>query len=232
MAGLLLPTGLPELMQLMAPMAKALGLPDVWVRQMAEATRLCRIEAGQLFQIEGETVEALYVVLRGRIKVFCVSPQGREQVLHVAGPGDHINIVPIIDGGVGPASLQALDRSDLLVCTSAAFATLLEREPRLGLIMMRDLARKQRQLVRLVDVLALHSVQARVAQLLLARAEAGERGETLPSLTQSEMASQIGTVREMVARALKTLEGLGVIDVNAGNITVVDRAALEALREA
>ena len=231
MPGLPLPAAVPELVRLMEPMAKALKLPPEWVQRMAEATRLCRFEAGQLFQVEGDPVDALYVVLRGRVKVFCASPQGREQVLHVAGPGDHINIVPIVDGGPGPASLQALTRVDLLSCSSAAFGALLEREPRLGLVMMRELARKQRQLVRLVDVLALHSVQGRVARLLLDRAEAVEQGQPAPPLTQTEMASQIGTVREMVARALKTLEGLGIIDVAAGHITVVDRAALEALQE-
>jgi CRP/FNR family transcriptional regulator len=94
--------------------------------------------------------------------------------------------------------------------------------------MMKDLARRQRHLVRLVDELALHTVQSRLIRLLLDRAESAERGEELVSLTQTEMASQVGTVREMVGRTLKILEGLGLIGLEAGKITVLDRAGLES----
>jgi len=121
---------------------------------------------------------------------------------------------------------------DTLVCTVEAFGALLAREPRLALIMMKDLARRQRHLVRLVDELALHTVQSRLIRLLLDRAESAERGEEVVTLTQTEMASQVGTVREMVGRTLKILEGLGLIGLEAGKITVLDRAGLESRAEA
>lgn len=98
--------------------------------------------------------------------------------------------------------------------------------------MMKDLARRQRHLVRLVDELALHTVQSRLIRLRPHRAESAERGEELVSLTQTEMASQVGTVREMVGRTLKILEGLGLIGLEAGKITVLDRAGLESRAEA
>ncbi|MEO6063666.1 MAG: Crp/Fnr family transcriptional regulator [Thermoflexales bacterium] len=220
-----------ELLKLMKPMASALALPEEWVHLLVEATTVGRFSAGQIIQIEGDNAEAMYVMLRGRVKIFRMSKGGREQVIHVAGPGDHINLVPIIDGGPCPASLEALSDVELLVCSAPAFQALLDREPRLAMIMMKDLARRQRRLVRLVDELALHTVQGRLIRLILDRAESAERGDAVVPLTQTEMASQIGTVREMVARTLKTLEGLGLIGLESGKITVLDRAGLESRGE-
>lgn len=217
-----------QIQALMKPMAASLSMPREWVELMAQAATISRFSEGQLLQVEGEAAEAMFVVLRGRIKIFRTATTGREQVMHVAGPGDHVNLVPLIDGGRCPASLQALTEADLLVCTAEAFEALLSREPRLARIMMKDLARRQRHLVRLVDELALHTVQSRLIRLLLDRAEASERGEDVVPLTQTEMASQIGTVREMVGRTLRILEGLGLIKLEAGRITVVDRAGLES----
>lgn len=225
------PVPLDDLIARMKPMAATLRMPEPWVRLMAEVTRVVRMDAGQLFQVEGEPASALYVVLSGRVKIFRTAANGREQVMHVAGAGDHVNLVPLIDGGRAPASLQALTEASLLSCEAGAFRDLLDREPRLALIMMKDLARRQRQLVHLVDELALHTVQSRLIRLLLDRAEAAERGEDVDPLTQSEMASQIGTVREMVARTLRTLDGLGLIRMEGGRITVLDRAGLEARME-
>ena len=220
-----------ELLKLMKPMASALALPEEWVHLLAEATTVGRFSAGQIIQLEGDRAEAMYVTLRGRIKIFRTSRNGREQVIHVAGPGDHINLVPIIDGGPCPASLQVIADAELLICSADAFRTLLAREPRLALVMMKDLARRQRQLVRLVDELALQTVQARLIRLLLDRAEAAERSEEIVPMTQTDMASQLGTVREMVARTLKTLEGLSLISLQSGKITVIDRAGLTARAE-
>jgi CRP-like cAMP-binding protein len=87
-----------------------------------------------------------------------------------------------------------------------------------------------RHLVNLVDELALHTVQGRLAGLLLAQAAAAERGETAPPLTQAEMAAHLGTVREMIGRTLKTFEALGLVRVERGQITILDRAGLEAQR--
>lgn len=226
-----MPVPLDDLIARMKPMATNLNMPEPWVRLMAEVTRVVRMDAGQLFQVEGEPAGALYVVLSGRVKIFRTAANGREQVIHVAGAGDHVNLVPLIDGGSAPASLQALTEANLLSCGAAAFRDLLDREPRLALIMMKDLARRQRQLVHLVDELALHTVQTRLIRLLIERAEAAERGNDVVPLTQTEMASQIGTVREMVARTLRTLDGLGLIRMDGGRITVLDRAGLASRAE-
>jgi CRP-like cAMP-binding protein len=215
-----------RILSVMQPMAKSLNMPPDWIQLLAECVQLRRWTTGEILQIEGDAPRAMYIILSGRMKIIRISAQGREQVLHVAGPGDHVNMVPLIDEGPCPATVQTLSEVEALVCTLDAFQNLLKQEPKLAQVMMKDLARRQRQLVRLVDDLALHTVQSRVARLLLERAEALEHGESVTPLTQNEMASRVGTVREMIARTLKTFADLGIIEVDAGRITILDRAQL------
>jgi CRP-like cAMP-binding protein len=106
-----------------------------------------------------------------------------------------------------------------------------EQHPALALALLREFTGRVRHLVNLVDELALHTVQGRLAGLLLAQAEAAERGAAGPPLTQAEMAARLGTVREMVGRTLKTFEALGLIRLERGQISILDREGLAAQRE-
>lgn len=187
--------------------------------------------AGTLIQFEGDPAEAMYIVIDGRVKISRLALRGREQVLHVAGPGDHFNSVPIFDGGPCPANAQSLTSVRLLVLPRAGLIGVIEQHPEVGLALLREFTGRLRQMVNLIDDLALHTVQGRLARLLLSQAEAAERGEESPALTQADMASRLGTVREIVARTLKGYEAQGLLRLDRGVITIVDRAGLEDLCE-
>ncbi len=187
--------------------------------------------AGSMIQIEGEPADAMYVVARGRVKIARISQQGREQVLNVIGPGGHFNTVPIFDGGPCPANAEALTHVALLALPRDPLLRVAEQHAALALALLREFTGRLRHLVNLVDELSLHTVQGRLAGLLLAQAEAAERGEAVPPLTQAEMAARLGTVREMVARTLKSFEALGLISLERGVITIRDRAGLAEMHE-
>ena len=101
----------------------------------------------------------------------------------------------------------------------------------LALALLKELTSRLRHLVNLVDDLALHSVQGRLAGMLLEQAAEDKRGMPAAALTQAEMAARLGTVREMVGRALKTFEALGLLRLERGVIVLLDRAGLVAQRE-
>jgi CRP-like cAMP-binding protein len=173
----------------------------------------------------------MYLVVHGHVKIARTSAGGREQVLYVLGPGSHFNTVPMFDGGTCPANAQALTAVTLLALPRERLQGVVEQHPALALALLKEFTGRLRHLVNLVDDLALHTVQGRLAGLLLEQAAAAERGELLPPLTQAEMAARLGTVREMVGRALKTFEALGLLRIERGVITLVDRAGLAAQRE-
>lgn len=181
--------------------------------------------------LEGDTCEGLYVVKSGRVRVYKISPEGREQVLLIAGPGDTFNEVPVFDGGPNPASVEALEPTVLLLLPRSALLTLVETQPEIARAFMRTFAARLRQLVGLVEELSFKTVTGRVARILLEQLPSlgGERDDRSHRLTQREIAAIAGTAREVAGRALKALEQQGAIRIERGRIVIIDRERLASL---
>lgn len=206
-------------------------LPDATVGALAGLAIPHRREAGEVVFLEGDPAAGMFVVLSGRVKIVRTSAAGREQVLHVVEAGDHFNAVPVFDGGPTPADAIALTDVELILLPRDGLRSLIDADPALAAAFLSELAGRMRHLVGLVDSLALHTVQGRLARLLLTQAEAADRGEPVSPLTQAEMAARLGTVREMVGRTLKTFEALGLVRIERGAMVVTDRAGLEEQAE-
>jgi CRP-like cAMP-binding protein len=206
-------------------------LPEATVRALADIAMPIARPAGTVLQLEGDPADVMYVVAAGQVRIARVAANGREQVLNVIGPGGHFNTVPMFDGGPCPANAGALTDVALLALPRHALMGVVEAHPSLALALLREFTGRLRHLVNLVDELSLHTVQGRLAALLVDQAEAAERGEPVAPLTQAEMAARIGTVREMIGRTLKSFEALGLIRLDRGNITLLDRARLAEMRE-
>jgi CRP/FNR family transcriptional regulator, cyclic AMP receptor protein len=206
-------------------------LPEIALADMARVAILQRHPARTVIQLEGEPAEAMYVVGEGQVKINRIAANGREQVMNIISPGSHFNTVPMFDGGPCPANAEALTDVVLLALPRPAIRSLIEQHPALALALLGEFAGRLRHFVNLIDELALHTVQGRLAGLLLAQAESAARGEAGPALTQAEIAARLGTVREMVARTLKGFEVQGMIRLERGTITILDRERLAAARE-
>jgi len=218
-------------MFLLQKISFCIGLPDATVAALAAIATSVQYPAGAVIQLEGDPAEAMYVVAHGRVKIARIGANGREQVLNVIPSGGHFNTVPIFDGGACPANAEALTDVQLLALPRAGVLEVVTAYPALALALLKEITGRLRHLVHLVDELSLHTVQGRLAGLLLEQAEAAERGAAQPALTQAEMAARLGTVRETVGRALKTFEVLGLIRLDRGVITLLDRTGLAAQRE-
>jgi CRP/FNR family transcriptional regulator len=185
----------------------------------------------QLFR-KGEPCRGLHVVLEGRVKVYRASPDGQEQVLHTQGPGQALAEVPLFDGGPYPASAEALEESRLLFLSAEDFQWLYQHHPEIAGAVIRELGRRLRRMVGLVEKLSLNDVPTRVAQTLVEFAEAAgaleARSEFRLPRTQQELAAELGTSRESVARALAKLRQEGVIAQNGPRIAVLDERRLRA----
>ncbi|MBA3948302.1 MAG: Crp/Fnr family transcriptional regulator, partial [Herpetosiphonaceae bacterium] len=163
---------------------------------------------GAVITLEGEPAESMYIVLCGRVKVTRTSSDGREQILHIVKPGDHFNTVPVFDGGSCPGTNTAMDACDLMILPRAAIEQLVHDYPELAQALLRELAGRLRRMTAMVADLGLYSVHVRLARLLLREAAGNAAGG---ALTQVEMAAQLGTVREVVSRTLKSFEAEGLI---------------------
>ncbi len=189
---------------------------------------------GQVIFLEGDPCAGLHIVAAGEVKVFKLSPQGREQILHRFRAGDTFNGVAVMDGGPNPASATAVTDATLCVIDRADIRRLAERYPQLAWAMIETIAGRTRHLVAMVEDLSLRSVKARLARLLLmeaARTEGLSDIDRNQMVTQTEMAARLGTVREMIGRALRDLADEGLIEFDRHRIVIVDRAGLTAVAE-
>lgn len=186
------------------------------------------LQKGQVLFTEGEPAQAMYFVRSGQVKIFKLSPDGREQVLRIAGAGDCFNEVPIFDGGPNPANAQAVEPSALWGIRRQDIRRLVEEHPAIAIGFLKAFAGKLRYFTRKVEDLSFRSVTSRVAKLLLELAEDDGKGglRLKQQFTQQEMASVVGTAREMIGRAFKALEKEGAIKLDRHRVVILSRAAL------
>ena len=173
--------------------------------------------AGTVLFTAGEPCRGLYIVESGRVRIYRLSPEGREQVLHVEGPGRTVAELPLFDGGAYPASAVTVEDSRLLFLPIAEFEALYRGNPDVAQAIIRGLGKRLRHLVQLTQTLAVRDVAARLALLLAGYAErSGEQTADGVLLvlgrTQEEIALEIGTARESVSRAFKQLARRGLIE--------------------
>jgi CRP/FNR family transcriptional regulator len=205
-------------------------------RGLARRCRPAVFDRGAAIFTEGEPCEALWVVAEGRVKIFRLSPRGREQVLHTEGPGATLGEVPLFDGRGYVASAAALGRARLLRLPRPEVTALCRRHPDVALSIIATMAARVRAFASLAGDLALRPVSERVGQLILdearrsGRRTAGGVEVRLPG-TQEQIAARIGSVREPVSRALARLARRGLLVSRGRGVLVVDvdrlRAALE-----
>lgn len=206
------------------------------LRDLARHVRTRAYRRGQTVLLEGEPCPGLCFVVSGRVKVSKTSAEGKEQVLRILGPGRTFNDVPVFDQGTNPATIVALDPSTVGLVPKAQVLALVERHPRVAAAVIRVLASRLRALTIVIEDLAFRSVVARVARLLLDCVRGRptlveDAGEACARLTQQQIAAMTGSVREVVQRALKTLEREGAIEMERARVRVLDPAALERWSE-
>lgn len=184
----------------------------------------------QVILFEGEPYAGLYIVESGWLKAVKIGLDGREQILQTLGPGDIFNAISVFTDAPNQATVAALETSEVWIIQREVILRLMEEYPTLARLVIRDLAGRVQQLIRMVEDLSLRSVEARLARLLLEQAE-GESVQRRRWATQSEMASRLGTVPDVVNRALRKLAGQGLIHVERHQIQILDQEGLQAVAQ-
>lgn len=195
-----------------------------------------RIAAGELLFSEGDACKGLYVIASGGLRIFKSSPGGREQVLAVEGPGGSVAELPVFDGGPYPASVSAVEDSQILFISREDFRRFCLERPEVALKMLAVVGARLRRLVGIIEELSFATVRQRLVSVLVRTAQSlgihTERGIEfqLPG-THQELAHQMGTVRELVSRNLMRLQAEGLLRVDGHSITVLDLPGLSAITE-
>lgn len=184
-----------------------------------------RVQKGKYFLSEGEYSDYLYFIVSGLVKVYKTSSSGKEQVLHIAPPGDSLNDVSLFDGGPTAASMVALTPVVLYAIRKDDIIKLLQKKPHMMMNVIKSLAQRIRRDSNLVEDISSTQVLQRLAKLFVGR-YGGEEITAGLTLTQKDIASLVGSSREMVNRSLKVLEEMGGIRLSRRKVIVLDKEVL------
>ncbi len=212
------------------------GLTEAELNYLSERAVAKRYGANDIIFSEGEPCAGLWVVSSGTIRIFKTAASGREQVLGVEGPGSSVAELPVFDGGTYPASASAAADTVLIFVAKKDFQSLVLQHPEVALKLLKVVGGRLRRLVGIIEELSFTTVRHRLAAYILRLAKT--EGRTTPqgielSLpgSQQELASHIGTVRELVSRNVSRLQAEGVIRTDGKQFWVTDLKNLERIVE-
>ena len=204
------------------------GLDDTTLAELARAARRREYRAGEVIVLEGEAQPGLYFLDTGYVKVLKSAPSGREQTLRVLEPGGTFIAIGVVSRRLVPTKAEALEPTAVWLIPRETLTRLLRERPDFAQSVIERMAERMLFLVTLVSDLSLRSVTGRLARLLLDTAA----NDVMPRprwFTQAELAARLGTVPDVVQRALRGLEADGLIAVDRAYIRILDRPGLEQL---
>jgi CRP/FNR family transcriptional regulator len=191
-----------------------------------------RFASDEMLFWEGEECAGIFLIIQGSVKIFRTSPGGREVMLSIEAAPATVAELPLFDGGPYPASVRVVEPVVSLFINKSDFQQVCRQYPEVALKVLAVVGRRLRHLVGLVEAMTFGSVTQRLARLLLdASKGAGPEAFDLP-VTHQEIASRLGTVREVVSRNLARFRAQGLIKVQDRHVEIVNRPGLEQEAEA
>jgi CRP-like cAMP-binding protein len=209
------------------------GLPSEQLEDLAMIMTDQVFGKGEIVFSEGEEADGFYVAFKGRVKVYKLSAEGKEQILHIFGPGEPFGEVPVFTGQRFPAHAEAMEESRIFFFPKKSFVDLVRRNPSLALNMLGILSKRLRRFTALIDDLSLKEVPGRLAAYLLYLTAQEERGsgEIVLPITKTQLASLLGTIPETLSRILGKMTAQGLIETDGRRIRILDRGSLQELAD-
>ena len=205
------------------------SLADAAVRVVAARASVRRYSRGQVLWTAGTEVDYLAVVIDGRIRVVREG-RGRQLVVHTEGPGGTLGEVAFFTGGSTPATAIAAEPTRCLILSRPTIVAVMREDPELAWLLLKRMAERVGLLVNRLDRLALETARTRLASLLVAASEQARSSTVDLAMTQSALAEELGTVREVVVRALRDFRHAHIIaPVGRGRIQLLNIAELRKI---
>jgi CRP/FNR family transcriptional regulator, dissimilatory nitrate respiration regulator len=210
------------------------GLKEEDLKKIKAIASLKQVGKKEVLFSDGEEARGFYVILSGKIKLYKISPEGKEQILHVVSAPDAFAEAALFLEGSYPAFAEALIDSQLLFFPKRDFIHLIERNPQLSINMIVSLSHFLRRFASLIEELSLKEVSSRIAKYLIDLSLKSAKEGKIPKeveldLSKTQLASKLGTISETLSRTLAKMKAKGIIDVKKNRILILNRGTLEEL---
>ncbi len=208
------------------------GLPAEQLEAIRQIAIEKRFNKGQTIFSEGDKTTGFFVIVDGRVKIYKVSSEGKEQILHIFEAGQSFGEVTVFTGQQMPANAQALAKTHLLLFARSAFVDLVTSHTSLALNLLGIMSKKLRQFAAQIENLSLKEIPARLASYLIYLAEEqGTQDAVTLNVSKGQLASLLGTIPETLSRIFAKLSPQKLIRVEGPKIILLDREGIEDLAE-
>jgi len=204
------------------------GLSSCLIAELATIVSDQTVERGETIFAEGDPGLGFYIVVSGKVKIFKLSADGKEQILHIFEHREPFAEAAIFAGAPYPAYAMAMTRVKLFFFPRSAFMDLIRTKPDLAMNMMAALSRRLKKFASMIEALSLKEVPGRLAAHLLLLSEQQGRNVEL-DIAKNHLASLLGTIPETLSRIFAKMVKNGFIESNGKQIKIIDLAALEDL---
>jgi CRP-like cAMP-binding protein len=194
---------------------------------LAQASVRLHFRPGEIIFLEGEPVVGLWIIETGRVKIYKISPDGVEHILHILGSRDTFNDIATLDGGGNPADAAALSQVNVYIIPAEILIRLIAVDGDFALKIVRVLAKRVRSLVGKIENLALYSVIVRLARFLLEQTDTPSLSG--PGVTRTAIAAHLATTPQTISNALRELEQVGAIEFDRHRIWIIDEGKLRSI---
>lgn len=206
---------------------------DLSPREMEELDRITTmstVKKGKVFYRPEEMGEVLFILKKGHVQLYRISPEGKKLVIASLGSGTLFGEMALLGQQMHNTFAEAAE--DCLICMMSRkdLERLILSKPQVALRVLDITGKRLRDAEQRLETMAFKGIPARLASLLL-RLSAEQQTAEVSGLTHQDLAETVGTYRETATQVLNDLKGQGLIDIGRKRITILDAQGLRAVAE-
>lgn len=205
------------------------GLNSFQLARLAGVAVIKKVNKGEIIFLEGEPALGFFIVIEGKIKIYKLSAEGKEYILHIASNNDTIAEVTVFSGKDYPASTEAVENSSLLFFPKTGFLDVVREYPEVGMRILGAVAGRQRKFADIIEDLSLRDVLSRLSKYILNLSKEKGKDTFELDIQKSELALKLGTIPETLSRNLKKLKTKKIISLEDKTVTILNKDALQKL---
>ncbi len=201
------------------------GLSEEERNEIAKITTSKEFKKGEMIFLEGEQVNKLYVIHKGRVKITRISEEGKEQIIRVLGPGDFIGELELFTHSPGTSNAEIIENATVCVIEGEKIKDIIYKHPSISIKILEELSERMKSAENLIEQLGIHDVERRVVDMILNMSE--DKDEITLTMSRKDLAAHIGTSQETLSRKLSHFQSMGWIKlVGHRKIKILDRDSL------
>ena len=210
------------------------GVPPEKIKFLISQSIVRKFKPGDIVIGEDDPIRSFYVVISGQLKLYRSSVDGKEQTLHLLGPGDPFGLCTAFATESFPANAMAIVESSVLLIPGTVIEETARREPAILFNIIQILSQRLKDSMELIESLALKEIPGRLASFLcqlLPEESADKKARVELTISQRELSKVLGATPEALSRALRKMANDGILSTAGRIITILDRKALIQLAE-